>query len=48
MHIVIPAIGYDHKFQTQFEIKDPNIGNKENENQMEILIQGIRNRGSSR
>ncbi|HIE6628515.1 NEAT domain-containing leucine-rich repeat protein [Bacillus luti] len=31
MHIVIPAIGYDHKFQTQFEIKDPNIGNKENE-----------------
>lgn len=31
MHIRIPAMGYDHKFLTQFEIKDPNIGNVETE-----------------
>ncbi|WP_100619534.1 NEAT domain-containing leucine-rich repeat protein [Bacillus cereus] len=31
MHILIPAIGYDHKYQVQFEIKDPTVGNKETE-----------------
>lgn len=29
MHILIPAIGYDHKYQVQFEIKDPTLGDKE-------------------
>lgn len=29
MHILIPAIGYDHKYQVQFEIKDPTLGEKE-------------------
>lgn len=29
MHILIPAIGYDHKYQVQFEIKDPTVGDKE-------------------
>ncbi|PEC22374.1 NEAT domain-containing leucine-rich repeat protein [Bacillus cereus] len=32
MHILIPAIGYDHKYQVQFEIVDPTLGNKETEN----------------
>ncbi|MBE7102914.1 NEAT domain-containing leucine-rich repeat protein [Bacillus cereus] len=31
MHILIPAIGYDHKYQVQFEIKDPTVGEKETE-----------------
>lgn len=31
MHILIPAIGYDHKYQVQFEIKDPTVGDKETE-----------------
>ncbi|PQZ59748.1 NEAT domain-containing leucine-rich repeat protein [Bacillus sp. MYb209] len=31
MHILIPAIGYDHKYQVQFEIKDPTLGDKETE-----------------
>lgn len=31
MHIFIPAIGYDHKYQVQFEIKDPTVGEKETE-----------------
>ncbi|TCJ83488.1 UNVERIFIED_ORG: internalin A [Bacillus cereus] len=31
MHILIPAIGYDHKYQVQFEIKDPTVGDKEAE-----------------
>ncbi|MEK7017553.1 NEAT domain-containing leucine-rich repeat protein [Bacillus sp. FSL R9-9410] len=31
MHILIPAIGYDHKYQIQFEIKDPTLGDKETE-----------------
>ncbi|WP_433772721.1 leucine-rich repeat domain-containing protein, partial [Bacillus wiedmannii] len=31
MHILIPAIGYDHKYQVQFEITDPTANNKENE-----------------
>ncbi|HDR7796946.1 TPA: NEAT domain-containing leucine-rich repeat protein [Bacillus tropicus] len=31
MHILIPAIGYDHKYQVQFEIKDPTVANKETE-----------------
>ncbi|MEH7025462.1 leucine-rich repeat domain-containing protein [Bacillus wiedmannii] len=31
MHILIPAIGYDHKYQVQFEIKDPIVGDKETE-----------------
>ncbi|MES5895201.1 MULTISPECIES: NEAT domain-containing leucine-rich repeat protein [Bacillus cereus group] len=29
MHILIPAIGYDHKYQVQFEIKDPTLGETE-------------------
>ncbi|WP_242212734.1 NEAT domain-containing leucine-rich repeat protein [Bacillus cereus group sp. BfR-BA-01383] len=32
MHILIPAIGYDHKYQVQFEIVDPALDNKETEN----------------
>ncbi|KAB2443334.1 NEAT domain-containing leucine-rich repeat protein [Bacillus luti] len=31
MHILIPAIGYDHKYQVQFEIKDPTLGETETE-----------------
>ena len=31
MHILIPAIGYNHKYQVQFEIKDPTVGDKETE-----------------
>ncbi|EMI9086875.1 MULTISPECIES: NEAT domain-containing leucine-rich repeat protein [unclassified Bacillus (in: firmicutes)] len=31
MHILIPAIGYDHKYQVQFEIKDPTLGDQETE-----------------
>lgn len=31
MHILIPAIGYDHKYQVQFEMKDPTVGDKETE-----------------
>ncbi|PDZ36063.1 NEAT domain-containing leucine-rich repeat protein [Bacillus toyonensis] len=31
MHILIPAIGYDHKYQVQFEISDPTANNKETE-----------------
>ncbi len=31
MHILIPAIGYDHKYQVQFEIKNPTVGDKETE-----------------
>ncbi|MED2040642.1 NEAT domain-containing protein, partial [Bacillus wiedmannii] len=31
MHILIPAIGYDHKYQVQFEIKDPTVSDKETE-----------------
>ncbi len=31
MHILIPAIGYDHEYQVQFEIKDPTSGEKETE-----------------
>lgn len=31
MHILIPAIGYNHKYQVQFEIKDPTVGEKETE-----------------
>ncbi|PGZ62215.1 NEAT domain-containing leucine-rich repeat protein [Bacillus cereus] len=31
MHILIPAIGYDHKYQVQFEIKDPTVGETETE-----------------
>ena len=44
MHILIPAIGYDHKYQVQFEIKDPTVGNKETEKPMITLIQEIRKR----
>ncbi|WP_180229801.1 NEAT domain-containing protein, partial [Bacillus toyonensis] len=31
MHILIPAIGYDHKYQVQFEISDSTVNNKETE-----------------
>ncbi|MFF1991068.1 NEAT domain-containing leucine-rich repeat protein [Bacillus mycoides] len=31
MHIFIPAIGYDHKYQVQFEIKDTTVGEKDTE-----------------
>ncbi|KFN02605.1 NEAT domain-containing leucine-rich repeat protein [Bacillus clarus] len=31
MHILIPAISYDHAYQVQFEISNPNVNNKDNE-----------------
>ncbi|WP_459503252.1 leucine-rich repeat domain-containing protein [Bacillus sp. C1] len=35
MHILIPALGYDHKYQVQFEMIDPTIKDMETEKQGE-------------